>query len=310
LSILDALGDLAVKNKYQVLILGHGEMGHAMEYLLHRRHRLTVWERHPKPGTPPVALDTAAEQDFILFCLPANPHFELASRLRPHLRRDGICLSVAKGLDEQGRTAAQALSEGLESAGAFGVLYGPMISEEIRDGRPAFAQAGTTRADTYARVRELFSGTTLYLEHSTDIEGISWSAVLKNVYAILFGVADEMRLGDNTRGFLAMACVDELERIVAGLGGMPDTPRRLAGLGDLVTTATSAGSHHHEVGRRLARGQAETLTGEGVHTLKMVHAHRLFDSHHYPLFDLIGRLLADPISAQAQMQNFLNRLRH
>jgi glycerol-3-phosphate dehydrogenase (NAD(P)+) len=292
-----------------VLILGHGEMGRAMEYLLRPRHSLAVWERHPGPGSPSVALESAAgQQDFILFCLPANPHFELATRLRPHRQRECLCLSIAKGLDEHGRTAAQALTEALGSASAFGVLYGPMISEEIRDGRPAFAQAGTTRAETYGHLRELFAGTSLYLEHTSDIAGISWSAVLKNVYAILFGVADEMGLGDNTRGYLAVAAVDELERIVTGLGGLPDTPRRLAGLGDLITTATSAGSHHHEVGRRLARGQ-EALTGEGVHTLEMVHAHGLFDSRGYPLFDLIGQLLAEPAAARAQMQNFLNRLR-
>jgi len=294
---------------YQVLILGHGEMGRTMEYLLRPRHSLAVWERHPGPGSPSVALESAAgQQDFILFCLPANPHFELASRLRPRLRRDGVCLSVAKGLDEHGRTAAQALTEALGSVSAFGVLYGPMISEEIRDGRPAFAQAGTTHAETYGRVRELFAETSLYLEHSTDIAGISWSAVLKNVYAILFGVADEMGMGDNTRGYLAVAAVAELQSIVTGLGGDPETPRRLAGLGDLTTTATSAGSHHHEVGRRLARGQ-EALTGEGVHTLEMIHTHRLFDARGFPLFDLIGRMLAEPATARAQMQNFLNRLR-
>jgi glycerol-3-phosphate dehydrogenase (NAD(P)+) len=294
---------------FRVLILGHGEMGRTMEYLLRQNHWLTLWERHPKPGTTPVALDAvAAEQDFILFCLPANPHFELATRLQPHLQPECLCLSVAKGLDEHGRTAAQALSEAIGSASAFGVLYGPMISEEIRDGRPAFAQAGTEKVETYRRVRELFAGTSLYLEHTTDIAGISWSAVLKNVYAILFGVADEMEMGDNTRGYLAVAAVAELESIVTGLGGVPETPRRLAGLGDLITTATSAGSHHHEVGRRLARGQ-EALTGEGVHTLEMVNTHGLFDARGFPLFDLIGRMLAEPATARAQMQNFLNRLR-
>jgi glycerol-3-phosphate dehydrogenase (NAD(P)+) len=280
-----------------------------MEYLLRPRHSLAIWERHPGPGSPSVALESATgQQDFILFCLPANPHFELASRLRPHLRRDGVCLSVAKGLDEHGRTAAQALTEALGSVSAFGVLYGPMISEEIRDARPAFAQAGTEKVETYRRIRELFAGTSLYIEHSTDIAGISWSAVLKNVYAILFGVADEMGMGDNTRGYLAVAAVAELESIVTGLGGDPETPWRLAGLGDLITTATSAGSHHHEVGRRLARGQ-EALTGEGIHALEMVHAHGLFDVRGFPLFDLIGRMLAEPATARAQMQNFLNRLR-
>ncbi len=285
-------------------------MGLAMEYLLHPRHALTLWERRPKPGTPPVVLESvAAAQDFVLFCLPASPHFDLASRLRLHLRRDCLCLSIAKGLDDRGRTAAGALREALGTDAPLGVLYGPMISEEIRAGRPAFAQAGVSQAEAYERVRALFSGTPLYLEHSTDITGISWAAVLKNVYAILFGVTDELELGDNIRGYLAAAVMDELGRITTGLGGSPQAPHRLAGLGDLITTATSRGSHHHELGRRLARGQTEALQGEGVHTLKMVHAHRLFDPRRYPLLDLIGHLLAEPATAGTQMQNFLDRLR-
>lgn len=88
-------------------------------------------------------------------------------------------------------------------------------------------------------MQALFAGTPLYLEHSTDIEGLSWSAVLKNVYAILFGVADELGLGDNMRGYLAVACAAELGQIVSHLGGSAKTALRLTGLGDLVTTATS-----------------------------------------------------------------------
>lgn len=292
-----------------MLILGHGEMGRATEYLLHNRHTLTLWERHPAPNVPPVALESAAaRQDIVLFCLPAKPHFDLATRLRPHLRPDALCVSIAKGLDDQGRTAARALTQALGAAAPIAVLYGPMISEEIRAGRPAFAQAGAARAESFDRLRDLFAGTSLYLEHTTDIEGISWSAVLKNVYAILFGVADELGLGDNMRGYLATAAMHELERIVAGLGGSAGAAHRLAGLGDLITTATSQGSRHHELGCRLVRGETAALEGEGVHTLKMVRTHRLFDPRPHPLFDLAGRLLDKPSAARELMKNFLEQL--
>lgn len=294
----------------KILILGHGEIGQAMEYLLQSRHTLTIWERHPKT-TPPVDLESAtSRQDVIFFCLPASPHFDLATRLRKYLRQDCLCISVAKGLDDQGRTAAQALAQALEPKALIAVLYGPMISEEIRAGRPAFAQAGTAQAGTYARLLDLFAGTSLYLEHSTDIEGISWAAVLKNVYAILFGVADELALGDNMRGYLAAETMAELERIVTGLGGSAGAAQRLAGLGDLITTATSKGSHHHELGRRLVRGEFGSLQGEGVHTLKMVHTHRLFDPRRHPLFHLVGKLLTEPATARTQMKNFLEESGH
>lgn len=82
----------------------------------------------------------------------------------------------------------------------------------------------------------------------------------------------------------------------------------LAGPGDRITIATSTGSHHHELGRRLVRGETAALQGEGVHTLKMVHAHRLFDPGRYPLFDLVGRLLAIPATVSVPMKNFLEQM--
>ncbi len=296
---------MTTNNSFQVLILGHGEMGQAMEQLL-APHRLTVWERRPKTGAPPVALEAiAGQQDFVLFCVPAIPHFELATRLRPHLGRGTLCLSVSKGLDERGRTAAQAMTDAFGSADGLGVLYGPMIAEEIRAGRPAFAEAGAIRREVYERIHALYAGTALRLEHSTDIPGLSWSAVLKNAYAMLFGVADELQLGDNVRGYLVVTALAELEAFGARLGGRAETARGLAGLGDLVTTATSAGSRHHELGRGLARGAPATESAEGVHTLKMVRVHGLFDIARYPLFHLIEQLLAEPASARERMRELI-----
>ena len=64
---------------------------------------------------------------------------------------------------------------------------------------------------------------------------------------MLFGISDELELGDNMRGFLAAAVLRELDVIVRQMGGKPGTASSLAGLGDLITTATSESSHHHEL---------------------------------------------------------------
>lgn len=299
-----------MKNKYRVLILGHGEMGQAMEHLLRHRHALTIWQRHPPSGAAALNLETIADQqDFVLFCLPAVPHFDLAARLHHHLNRHCLCVTVAKGIDELGRLAAQALKMALKPDASLAVLAGPMISEEIRADRPAFAQVGAAHRDDYEKIRALFAGAPLYLEYSNDIAGISWSAVLKNIYAVAFGAADELQLGDNMRGFLAAAALDEITQIVSALGGVSETPRRLAGLGDLITTATSAGSHHHQLGRWLAQGRTETLQGEGIHALRMMRAHQVLDISHYPLLHLIERLLAKPDAAAQQLQDFLTTAR-
>ena len=291
--------------RHRVLLLGHGEMGHALETLLATRHRLAVWQRRSPPGQEPVPLeDQVIEAEFVLFCLPASAHAPLAARLQPCLRQDTLCITIAKGLDDNGRTPAEALGGALGRE-ALAVVYGPMIAEEIRAGKTAYAQCGAAAAGAADRVQALFAGSALQLETSGDVAGLSWSAVLKNVYALAFGMADELALGDNVRGFLAVAALHELDAIVRTLGGVAATPFHLAGLGDLITTATSAGSHHHELGRRLARGE-RGLTGEGVHTLAVLRTAPRFDTARYPLYRALDDGLRQPEAARARFLDFLH----
>ncbi len=257
------------QNSSRVLIVGYGEMGHAMEHLLAAKHRLAIHDCRPIQGLLAINVEQeAALADFVLFCVPASPHRELLARLAPHLQSHCICLSIAKGLDDDGLTPAQVFHRGFHGRQPYCLLYGPMISEEICADRYAFAELGCTDISTYRSVCDLYRDTRLYLKHNTDITGITWSVILKNVYAIAFGIADELQYGDNTRGFLAVTALAELGAIVKHMGGKPVTTLRLAGLGDLITTATSPGSHHHELGRKLARGETRDTSGEGIHTLR------------------------------------------
>lgn len=290
-----------------ILIIGYGEMGHAMEYLLAPQQRLQIWQRHPIPGKTLTQLEpVAAQADAIILCLPANAIAEVAQHLRTQLKPSCLCLSIAKGLDEQGRPAASILSQTLQSSQAHGVIYGPMIAEELRAGKPGFAQLAATTEQALVEAQQLFADSALYLETSDDITGLSWAACLKNVYAIAFGIADELGLGDNMRGFLAVAAIREMGAIIATLGGHSDTPLHLAGLGDLITTATSAGSHHHELGQLLVRGQSG-LSGEGVHTLAMIQRHQLFALDDYPLAALVASLLHNPAHCAQAMQDYLSQ---
>jgi glycerol-3-phosphate dehydrogenase (NAD(P)+) len=290
----------------KILVIGYGEMGHAMEFLLAGCYELAFHDIRPMDKHESVALEQgAAQADYIIYCVPVTPLAGLAERVVPALDDHSISLSVAKGLDDDGRPAAQIFHDVYAGRHDYGVLYGPMISEEIRAGRPAFAQVGMSRSGVYERVAALFAGTGLVLEYSADMRGISWSSVLKNVYALLFGAADELGLGDNVRGYLAVAAQAEMVRIVVQMGGHESSARQLAGLGDLITTATSAGSHHHELGRLLARGERDRLSGEGIHTLAMVRKFDLIDTAACPLFGLARELVEEPVNVATRMRSLL-----
>ena len=282
-------------------------MGHAMEHLLKGKHRLAIHDNRPVEDLPSINVEQeAALADFVLFCVPASPHRDLLVRLAPHLQSHCICISIAKGLDDKGLTPAQIYEQTFNGRQPYCLLYGPMISEDIRADRYAFAELGCASISTYHSVRDLYRGTRLYIKHSTDITGISWSVVLKNVYAIAFGIADELQLGDNVRGFLTVTALAELSSIVRQMGGKPTAPLHLAGLGDLITTATSRGSHHHELGRKLARGETRDIRGEGIHTLRMVEKYRLFDTVPYTLYEFIHNIVKEPIDVAQKFRNFLD----
>lgn len=293
----------------QILVLGHGEMGHAMEFLLKDRHKLSIWEKFPQNAYPYAALqDGAAHADIAILCLPVNPHGEVVRQIAPLLKKTCLCVSIAKGLDEAGKTAAQIFAENLPPQQPYALLYGPMISEEIRAGRHAFAQLGSRDPVAFHVMQTCFHHTRLHIEHTFDIVGISWAVILKNVYAMAFGMADELKLGDNVRGFLAVAALHELSRMVQAMGGQIDSPYHLAGLGDLITTATSEHSHHHELGRKLAREESGNICGEGPHTLKMIHRHRLFNTQKYPLFQMIQSVVQNPRDVRPQFEAYFEHL--
>ncbi|MDP2695586.1 MAG: hypothetical protein Q8O58_12080 [Gallionella sp.] len=296
--------------KLRVLILGYGEMGHAMEYLLAARHDVRIWNMgEVVRGSRATLGDEVAEAQAILFCLPVNPHHEIASRIAPYLAQGSLCLSIAKGLDESGRTAAQVFESLFAGRHHYGVVYGPMISEELRAGRYGFADAVLSDAADFDVMHSLFRGSTLVCQQASDMHGRSWSVILKNVYAIMFGVADELKLGDNMRGHLMVAAIAELSGIVQSFGGQAHTPYSYAGLGDLMTTATSEDSHHHALGRQLARGEWSDISGEGVHTLRMVEKYRPFDWRGYPLFSLVRDIVTQPATLHERVEDYLKLLR-
>lgn len=291
--------------KLRVLILGYGEMGHALEYLLAEKHEVRLWSR----SAHTILEEEAATAQVILFCLPVNAHLEITRRIAPCLTERSLCLSIAKGLDESGLTAAQVFARVLTHKHRYGVIYGPMISEEITLGRYAFADVALSNSSDFETIRSLFHGGTLICRQMNDMQGSSWSVILKNVYAIIFGVSDELKLGDNMRGHLMVAALSELSAIVKAFGAEANTPYSYAGLGDLLTTATSENSHHHELGRKLASGQYSEISGEGVHTLKMVEHYQLFDSQAYPLFTLIRDIVTTPATLKTRVDAYLVQIR-
>lgn len=299
----------------RILIVGHGEMGRSFETVLKGHAEIDVWDKNLDTGEENQPLETAASKaELVIFTVPATPHAELAERVCVSLPTESLVLSIAKGIAPDGRHPLQILVDvfGKERAGG---AYGPTIGEELQEGRPGFAELCAFSAEYRQRVLKVFENTQFYLTSSTDPWGAAWSAVLKNVYVPLIGAAEALDFGDNVLGLLAVKILDEMRLLGAQLGGSGEPLTGLAAVGDLFTTATSAGSHHRAAGAALARGRREeagitgkNIRGEGFNTLRILQ-HSGLDIANLPLFELARVLLGEADAFPGKLQSWLEAQR-
>jgi len=290
-----------------VLIVGFGQMGHAMQALLGSRTHLSLWRVTPERQQPPPAvLKAAGQTDFIILCVPTIAIATLLTELQAYLDKRTVVLSVAKGLDETGRTAADILEMQFGIHARWGVLGGPMIANELRAGRSGFAESGSRSAVTQRLVGNLFRGTQLHLISGSKPRAVSWCGVLKNVYVPLFGLADGLGWGDNLRGQLASAALAEINRLVQNFSGVRRAADGAAGLADLITTATSRSSHHRALGWHVARGNRHKPQGEGPHSVRVMRrTGTLPSARAFPLLHVAATLAHQPAAARAKLATWI-----
>ena len=105
--------------------------------------------------------------------------------------------------------------------------------------------------------------------------GVELGGALKNVIALAAGMLDGLGLGHNARAALITRGLAEITRLGVALGAEPLTFAGLAGMGDLILTATGPQSRNRSLGVELGRGRRldDVLAGlatvaEGVNTAR------------------------------------------
>ena len=109
---------------------------------------------------------------------------------------------------------------------------------------------------------------------SYDIIGVELAAALKNVVALSCGICSGLGFQDNTKALLITRAMAELTRLGEQLGGTRRTFGGLAGIGDLIVTATSMHSRNNRCGMLIGQGvpveEAKKQVGmvvEGINAL-------------------------------------------
>lgn len=212
-----------------------------------------------------------------------------SQRLRENLRSvlpnltpgNTVHASAAKGLEKGSHLRmTQVLEQELALAGRdgrVGSISGPNIAREVARGLPATTVVASASGDDRDRMQQALNSNSFRVYTNDDVIGVELGGALKNVIAIAVGTAVGMDVGDNARAALMTRGLSEITRLGASLGAEPATFAGLAGLGDLLATASSPRSRNRTLGERIGSGMtlAEAMADnphvvEGVETTRVV----------------------------------------
>jgi glycerol-3-phosphate dehydrogenase (NAD(P)+) len=185
-----------------------------------------------------------------------------------------LVVSVSKGLEpERLNTPCGVLQEILPPRTELAALSGPSFAEEVYQRHPTAVVAAAADHDVAQHVQQTFSTAFFRVYSLTDVIGVELAGALKNVIALAAGILEGVGLGYNTRAALITRGLAEITRLGLALGAQPATFAGLAGMGDLILTATGPLSRNRMLGLELGRGKplAQAIAGrstvaEGVNT--------------------------------------------
>ena len=262
-------------------VLGAGTWGMALARMLCvSGHSVSVWSAlsneveefsatrlHPNlPGmvipdeisfTGDIA-EICKEKDILLFAVP-SPFVRTTARIAaPYIPDGQIIVDVAKGIEADTlMTMTQIIADELKNPTVKLVaLSGPTHAEEVARDLPTTIVSACEDLKVAEFVQDVFFNTCMRVYTNEDVLGVELSGAMKNIIALASGIAVGLGYGDNTKAALMTRGIAEVARLGGAMGCNPQTFLGLAGIGDLIVTATSIHSRNNRCGMLLGKGVA------------------------------------------------------
>ena len=216
------------------------------------------------------------DASMVFIATPSIIFQQIIQRISNLIEDDSYLISCTKGiLGKPFRPLSEVITE--KVGNTLGVLSGPNLAKEIADNKVAGSVIASSDNELINSVKSVLSSQTFKIYSSNDMQGVEFAGALKNIYAIICGMADSLKVGENAIGLILTRSMAEMSRFAVAKGANPITFLGLAGMGDLVATCTSKLSRNYQLGYNLGKGmkidKAKEKIGqvaEGIRTLEVI----------------------------------------
>ncbi len=323
-------------------VLGAGTWGMALARMLSNSgHKVIVWSalerevtefaaarRHPNlPGMViPGAIRFTGEiraavedMDILLFAVPSVFVRATAAQAAPYAAADQIIADVAKGIEPYTHyTMTEVIREEMDKAGKTGVrlvaLSGPTHAEEVARDLPTTIVSASEDTEAASYVQDVFMNTCMRVYTNTDVKGVELCGALKNIIALASGMSAGLGYGDNTKAALITRGMAEITRLGLAMGCRQETFAGLAGIGDLIVTATSVHSRNNKAGYLMGQGknaeEAKMEVGmvvEGMNALPAAMELSELYGVELPICSGVNAIINEGVSAEEMVHKLMER---
>ena len=254
--------------------------------------------------------------EVIILATPSAYLKEFLAPLRTPLR-DTFIVSAIKGIvpgDYQ--TVVEYMHDRYElSYKQIGLISGPSHAEEVSRGRLSYLTVVCTDGENARALGNRLASESLAISYSTDLYGIEYAAILKNIYAIAVGMAVGLGYGDNFLAVLIANCARELTRFLEESYPAPRDTQASAYLGDLLVTCYSTYSRNRRLGLLIGHGctvrsalNEMTMVAEGYFAADCIRHINFRHRIEMPIAEMVYRVLYEGASARRSMKELTTKL--
>ena len=257
-----------------------------------------------------------AEADVLVLASPSAYLKKFLEPLTVSLK-DKFIISAIKGIvPDDYVTIIEYLSEhyGL-SNDQLGIITGPSHAEEVALERLSYLTVVCTDEENARLLGERFSTKYVQISYASDLYGVEYASVLKNIYALAVGIAAGLGYGDNFLAVLISNSAMEMSRFLNESAPTERNTLASAYLGDLLVTCYSIYSRNRRLGNLIGRGcsvksalNEMTMVAEGYFAADCLRHVNLRHKIDMPIATMVYEVLYKGASARKSMHALTAKL--